>query len=43
MEEPDDSFSQFVKYQLAHWRWVLTEYMPDGLQREAVRLDTRPW
>lgn len=38
-----DSFSQFVKYQLANWRWVLTEFMPNGRAREVVRHDARPW
>lgn len=38
-----DSFSQFVKYQMVHWRWLLTEYTPQGRVREKVRLSRRPW
>ena len=38
-----DSFSQFVKYQLFNWRWLLTEYEPDGRARDLVRDDERPW
>jgi phage terminase large subunit-like protein len=39
-----DSFSQFVKLQLAAWRWVLTEYDDwDGRSLGVVRHDVRPW
>ena len=38
-----DSFSQFVKYQLANWLWVITEFMPDGRVKNVVRLEQRPW
>jgi predicted phage terminase large subunit-like protein len=38
-----DSFSQFVKYQMTHWQWLLLEIMPDGRARDVVRLETRPW
>ncbi|MGB7371034.1 phage terminase large subunit [Erythrobacter sp.] len=38
-----DSFSQFVKFQLRNWQWILTEYEPDGRAREIVRHDQRPW
>lgn len=38
-----DSFSQFVKYQLANWRWLLLEIMPDGRALDVVRHDHRPW
>jgi predicted phage terminase large subunit-like protein len=38
-----DSFSQFVKYQMHHWRWVLTEFTPQGRVREKVRLRKRSW
>ena len=37
-----DSFSQFVKYQLACWRWLLTEVDSDG-RADVVRDDKRPW
>ena len=38
-----DAFSQFVKYQLRKWPWILTEYEPDGRARRVVRHDKRPW
>lgn len=38
-----DSFSQFVKFQLANWSWILTEFEADGRAREIVHLDERPW
>jgi len=38
-----DSFSQFVKYQLATWRWVLTDFEPDGRAVRIDRYDHRPW
>lgn len=37
-----DSFSQFVKYQLTNWRWMLTKYDSDG-RADVVRVDRRPW
>ncbi len=42
-DDQADSFSQFVKYQLATWPWVLTEYQPDGRALDVVRHDNRPW
>ena len=41
-DDQADSFSQFVKYQMLHWRWVLTRWGPSGRAREIVRLDKRP-
>jgi len=38
-----DSFSQFVKYQLSKWRWVLTEYEADGRASYVIRDEERPW
>jgi predicted phage terminase large subunit-like protein len=38
-----DSMTQFIKYQLANWKWVLTSYGPDGRARQLVRLRKRPW
>lgn len=38
-----DSFSQFVKYQLATWQWLLTEFEPDGRAVRIDRYDQRPW
>ena len=38
-----DSFSQFVGYQLANWRWVLTDLAPDGRRIQHIRLRKRPW
>lgn len=38
-----DSFSQFVNYQLKHWKWILTEYDTNGRARELVRRRERPW
>lgn len=38
-----DSFSQFVKYQLANWRWLLLEFTPTGRAKNVIRLAKRPW
>lgn len=38
-----DSFSQFVRFQLIRWKWVLTERMADGRAKDLVRLRNRPW
>jgi predicted phage terminase large subunit-like protein len=38
-----DSFSQFVNYQIGHWRFILTEHAPDGRPIRPIRLDRRPW
>lgn len=42
-DDQADSFSQFVKYQMANWHWVLTDFMPNGRARDLVRLNQRPW
>tara|TARA_Y100000815_G_scaffold245846_1_gene245000 strand:- start:4131 stop:5591 length:1461 start_codon:yes stop_codon:yes gene_type:complete len=42
-DDQADSFSQFVRHQLRHWTWLLTEYEPDGRARNVVRLEKRPW
>lgn len=42
-DDQADSFSQFVRHQLRHWTWLLTEYEPDGRARDAIRLEKRPW
>ena len=38
-----DAFSQFVSWQLRHWKWVLTEWKGDGRPLRAVRLRRRPF
>ncbi len=38
-----DSFSQFVKYQMLNWRYVLTERASEGRVRRTCRLERRPW
>lgn len=38
-----DSFSQFVNYQIGHWRYILTEHAPDGRPIRPIRIDKRPW
>ena len=38
-----DSVSQFIKHQMNHWRYVLTEYTDQGRARAPVRLQKRPW
>ena len=42
-DDQADSFSQFVKYQLGHWRWILGTRAPNGRLREMVRVKKRPW
>lgn len=42
-DDQADSFSQFVKYQMLNWRWLLTKYNRDGRAHDVVRRDTRPW
>ncbi len=38
-----DSFSQFIGFQLNHWRWILTERAADGRVTKSVRMRKRPW
>jgi len=38
-----DSFSQFVAYQMRHWRWILTEHDKTGRPLRMVRLRQRPF
>jgi len=38
-----DSFSQFVKYQMANWKFLLAEYTSDGRVKRPIRHDKRPW
>jgi predicted phage terminase large subunit-like protein len=38
-----DSFSQFVAYQRRKWRWMLTDYEPDGRPTRRIRHRRRPW
>ena len=38
-----DSLSQFIGHQLKHWRWVMTEYGPDGRALKLNRNRKRPW
>lgn len=38
-----DSFSQFVSWQLRHWRWILTDRGPDRRLTRSFRGRTRPW
>lgn len=38
-----DSFSQFVNYQIGHWRFILTEHTPEGRSVRPIRLGRRPW
>lgn len=38
-----DSLSQFVKYQMLNWRYVLTERTLGGRVVHRVRRDRRPW
>jgi predicted phage terminase large subunit-like protein len=38
-----DCLSQFIGYQLKHWRWVMTERGPDGRALRKNRLRKRPW
>ena len=38
-----DSFSQFVGWQLRHWKWVITERDKHGRAREIIRLRKRPF
>ena len=42
-DDQADSFSQFVKHQLRHWTWVLTEFETNGRARKVIRYDERPW
>lgn len=42
-DDQADSFSQFVKYQLRHWRWVLTKKAPNGRLLKRFRGRRRPW
>lgn len=38
-----DSFSQFVRFQLSQWRYLLTEYTSTGRIKSLVRVQKRPW
>ncbi|WP_195908520.1 phage terminase large subunit [Novosphingobium sp. Gsoil 351] len=38
-----DSFSQFVRFQLIHWKRILKERTASGRVKRALRLRTRPW
>jgi predicted phage terminase large subunit-like protein len=38
-----DSFSQFVGYQMRHWKWVLTERDKTGRPLRMIRLTARPF
>lgn len=38
-----DNFSQFVRFQLSQWRYLLTEYTSTGRIRSLVRVQKRPW
>lgn len=38
-----DSFSQFVQFQLKHWRWAETECDEDGRPIEVIRERQRSW
>jgi len=38
-----DSVSQFVKYQMVNWRYLLTERAPCGRVKRIIRLEKRPW
>ena len=42
-DDQADSFSQFVNYQLRHWKWVMTEYGRGGRARKLIRCQKRPW
>lgn len=42
-DDQADAFSQFVSYQRKKWRWLLTEYCPNGRAREIPRHNGRPW
>ena len=38
-----DTLSQFIKYQMLNWRFVLTEYDQEGRAKAPVRFQKRPW
>lgn len=42
-DDQADSFSQFVRFQLPNWRWILEERTSRGRLRAPVRLKQRPW
>lgn len=42
-DDQADSFSQFVGYQLNHWRWIITDRGPDGRAHGINRNRKRPW
>lgn len=42
-DDQADSFSQFVRFQVRRWNWILTEYERDGRARRMIRLNERPW
>jgi predicted phage terminase large subunit-like protein len=42
-DDQADSFSQFVRFQLKSWPWLLTRYDHTGRADRAITLTTRPW
>jgi hypothetical protein len=38
-----DAFSQFVRFQLRRWPWILTRYDATGRPSRPVHYDKRPW
>lgn len=42
-DDQADSFSQFVRHQMRHWSWILTEFLEDGRAKDIVRAEHRPW
>lgn len=38
-----DSFSQFVRYQMLNWKWVLTQFNERGRAMRPIRRRTRPY
>jgi len=38
-----DSFSQFVRFQLRRWAWILTNYDHTGRPDRVIPYDKRPW
>lgn len=41
-DDQADSFSQFVNYQRDRWKWLLTEYRPNGRRKRLLRMRKRP-
>ena len=42
-DDQADSFSQFVRFQLLNWKWLLTEWTEKGRRRANIRDRKRPW